>query len=83
MARTPGCGFDFRFGHRGRYALIAIGYTLVYGILFMINFAHGEVMMLGVLRDILFWKLSQRFQCPQPRIPDLTFLNAQPIISWY
>src|SRR5512133_362893 len=31
----------------GMYALIAIGYTLVYGILFMINFAHGEVMMLG------------------------------------
>ena len=30
------------------YALIAIGYTLVYGILFMINFAHGEVFMAGV-----------------------------------
>lgn len=29
------------------YALIALGYTLVYGILFMINFAHGEVVMLG------------------------------------
>jgi branched-chain amino acid transport system permease protein len=29
------------------YALIALGYTLVYGILLMINFAHGEVMMLG------------------------------------
>lgn len=31
----------------GVYALIALGYTLVYGILFMINFAHGDVMMLG------------------------------------
>ncbi|MBM3138664.1 MAG: branched-chain amino acid ABC transporter permease [Chloroflexi bacterium] len=29
------------------YALIALGYTLVYGILQMINFAHGEVFMLG------------------------------------
>ena len=29
------------------YALIAMGYTLVYGILFMINFAHGEVFMMG------------------------------------
>ncbi len=29
------------------FAVIALGYTLVYGILFMINFAHGEVMMLG------------------------------------
>lgn len=31
----------------GVYALIALGYTLVYGILLMINFAHGDVMMFG------------------------------------
>lgn len=31
----------------GVYALVALGYTLVYGILFMINFAHGEVLVLG------------------------------------
>lgn len=29
------------------YALIAIGYTMVYGIIGMINFAHGEIYMLG------------------------------------
>lgn len=29
------------------YALIALGYTLVYGVLFMINFAHGEIFMGG------------------------------------
>ncbi len=29
------------------YALLALGYTLVYGILFMINFAHGDVFMTG------------------------------------
>ena len=29
------------------YALVALGYTLVYGILLMINFAHGEVVMIG------------------------------------
>ena len=29
------------------YALLAIGYTLVYGILGFINFAHGDVFMLG------------------------------------
>jgi branched-chain amino acid transport system permease protein len=31
----------------GVYALIALGYTMVYGVLFMINFTHGEVFMSG------------------------------------
>jgi branched-chain amino acid transport system permease protein len=31
------------------YALIALGYTLVYGVLLMINFAHGDVFMFGAL----------------------------------
>ena len=31
------------------YALIALGYTLVYGVLFMINFAHGDVFMAGAM----------------------------------
>jgi branched-chain amino acid transport system permease protein len=31
----------------GIYALIALGYTMVYGILTMINFAHGDVFMIG------------------------------------
>jgi branched-subunit amino acid ABC-type transport system permease component len=31
----------------GTYALIALGYTMVFGILQLINFAHGEVYMLG------------------------------------
>ena len=29
------------------YGLIAIGYTMVYGIIGMINFAHGEIFMIG------------------------------------
>ena len=29
------------------YALIAIGYTMVYGIAKMINFAHGDIIMVG------------------------------------
>ena len=31
----------------GVYALIAIGYTMVYGVLSMLNFAHGELYMIG------------------------------------
>ena len=29
------------------YALIALGYTMVYGIIRMINFAHGDFIMIG------------------------------------
>ena len=36
------------------YALIALGYTLVYGILRMINFAHGEVFMFGAFAAFFF-----------------------------
>ena len=30
------------------YALVAIGYTMVYGILRLINFAHGDIFMMAV-----------------------------------
>lgn len=36
------------------YALIAIGYSMVYGILQLINFAHGEVVMLGAVFGFYF-----------------------------
>lgn len=35
------------------YALIALGYTMVYGVLRMINFAHGEMLMLGAYAAFL------------------------------
>jgi branched-chain amino acid transport system permease protein len=37
------------------WALIAIGYTLVYGIIELINFAHGDVFMIGSLTGAGFW----------------------------
>jgi branched-chain amino acid transport system permease protein len=37
----------------GVYALVALGYTMVYGILELINFAHGEIYMLGAYIGIL------------------------------
>ena len=37
------------------YGLIAIGYTMVYGIIGMINFAHGEVYMSPPISRPLAW----------------------------
>src|SRR5215510_11965089 len=37
------------FQNGALYALIALGYTLVYGIIELINFAHGDLFMLGTL----------------------------------
>lgn len=37
------------------YALIAVGYTVVYGIVQLINFAHGEVFMIGAFGALSTW----------------------------
>lgn len=37
------------------YALIAVGYTVVYGILQLINFAHGEIFMTGAFGALSVW----------------------------
>lgn len=37
------------------YALVALGYTLVYGVLRLINFAHSEVFMVGTFTAFLVW----------------------------
>ncbi len=39
------------------YALIALGYTMVYGIVELINFAHGEIYMIGAYLGIVFLAL--------------------------
>jgi branched-subunit amino acid ABC-type transport system permease component len=31
------------------YAVVALGYTMVYGVIQLINFAHGEVVMIGAM----------------------------------
>jgi len=36
------------------YALIALGYTMVYGIVQLINFAHGEIYMIGAFTALIF-----------------------------
>lgn len=52
------------------YALVALGYTMVYGILGLINFAHGEVVMIGAmlalssLTAMLGWGVSPMLALP-------------------
>ena len=41
----------------GIYALIAVGYTMVYGIIQLINFAHGEIYMLGAYFAFTFYTI--------------------------
>ena len=53
------------------YALIALGYTLVYGILLMINFAHGEVFMAGAVSTVFVAMAFDRSG----------FLNANPLLA--
>ncbi|HAM73638.1 MAG TPA: branched-chain amino acid ABC transporter permease [Verrucomicrobiales bacterium] len=47
------------------YALIAIGYTMVYGVLRFINFAHSDVLMLGAFAAYFLAPLSERVFGPQ------------------
>ena len=50
-------GFNFAEGlsDGAIWALIAIGYTLVYGIIELINFAHGDVFMIGSFTAVGLW----------------------------
>ncbi len=48
----------------GTYALIAVGYTMVYGIIELINFAHGDVFTLSAFYAIFIVGLSDKLHLP-------------------
>jgi branched-chain amino acid transport system permease protein len=50
------------------YALVALGYTMVYGILGLINFAHGEVVMIGALSALAVMRPLEASGLPGPVI---------------
>ncbi len=65
----------------GLYSLIAIGYTLVYGILQMINFAHGDVMMIGSFGGYFVFEALKAIPAPGSAETGLNLLNYQPVLS--
>ncbi len=58
------------------YALIALGYTMVYGIIGLINFAHGEIYMIGAFTALIVSTVLSIFGFPLPAIVILTALAA-------
>jgi branched-chain amino acid transport system permease protein len=60
------------------YALVALGYTMVYGIIGLINFAHGEVLMVGALTS---WSILGLMQESMPGVPGWIMLLAAMVVA--
>ncbi len=60
------------------YALIALGYTMVYGIINLINFTHGDVLMVGALTS---WSIIGLMQSSMPGTPGWLILLISLIIA--
>ncbi|KQM80151.1 branched-chain amino acid ABC transporter permease [Xylophilus sp. Leaf220] len=60
------------------YALVALGYTMVYGIINLINFAHGEVLMVGALTS---WTIIGLMQESMPSAPGWLVLLIALVIA--
>jgi len=61
------------------YALVALGYTMVYGILQLINFAHGEVLMVGAMVGVTVVGLLAGSGLPGPLVLVLAVGAAVPV----
>jgi branched-chain amino acid transport system permease protein len=63
------------------YALIALGYTMVYGVLNLINFAHGDVLMVGAMAGLTILKLVNNVAPGLPGVVKLiiAILGAIPV----
>lgn len=58
------------------YALVALGYTMVYGILGLINFAHGDIVMVGALTALTVAQVLAAMGIPAPLALALAVLAA-------
>ena len=60
------------------YALVALGYTMVYGIIGLINFAHGDVLMVGALTS---WTIIMQAREAMPGVPGWLLLIISALIA--
>jgi branched-chain amino acid transport system permease protein len=60
----------------GVYAVIALGYTMVYGVLRMINFAHGELFMMGAFAGVYTLQGFEDHSSLNDSAPGLTIATA-------
>ena len=60
------------------YALVALGYTMVYGIIQLINFAHGDVLMVGAMVGVTVVGMLAQSGLPTPVILVLALAAAIP-----
>ena len=58
------------------YALVALGYTMVYGVLNLINFAHGDVLMIGAMVGLSILNLLDKFMPGLPGYLNLAIAMA-------
>ncbi|HZV66501.1 MAG TPA: branched-chain amino acid ABC transporter permease, partial [Telluria sp.] len=58
------------------YALVALGYTMVYGVLNLINFAHGDVLMIGAMVGLTILKVLDAVAPGLPGYVDLAIAIA-------
>lgn len=65
------------------YALIALGYTMVYGVLNLINFAHGDVLMIGAMVGLMILNVLQNVAPELPGVVKLliAILGAIPVCA--
>ncbi len=65
------------------YALIALGYTMVYGIIQLINFAHGEIYMIGAFTALIVAGVLTLAGWPSMAIMVIAFISAVVYSSAY
>src|SRR5438105_2116703 len=64
------------------YALVALGYTMVYGVIRLINFAHGDLYMVGAFAGFTMLGKAMRAVAVDQDTARLMGIDVDAVISW-